>query len=64
MESYVVKTGVRVQRRDKSRSWSECCRGGNRCGGGMTVLQALVWNMGTCRSDVKGASQVVKAARL
>jgi len=34
--------------------WS--CRGGNRCIGGMTVKQALVWNMGTCRCDAKGAS--------
>jgi hypothetical protein len=64
METDVVKTGVRAQRRDKSRGWSGCCRDGNRCGGGMTVLQALVRNMGTCRSDVKGASQVVGATRL
>lgn len=29
-------------------------RSGSRYGGGMTVLQALAWNMGTCRSDDKG----------
>ena len=59
MESDVVKTGVRVQRRDELRSGS----GGCRCGEGMTVLQALVWNMRTCRSDVKGVRQVAKTAR-
>jgi len=53
MEFYVVKTGVRMQRGDQSRSCSECCRGGNRCAGGMIVIQALVWSMGTCRCDVK-----------
>ncbi len=30
----------------------------------MTVIQALERNMGTCRLDVKGASQVVGATRL
>jgi len=64
MESDVVKTGLRAQGRDKSRGWSECCRGGNRCTGGMTVIQALVRNMGTCRCDVKGDSQVAEIIRL
>jgi len=30
----------------------------------MTVLQALVRNMGTCRCDVKGDSQVAEIIRL
>ena len=63
MESDVVKTGVRVQRREELRSSSGGCRSGNRCGGGMTVLQALIWNMRTCRCDVKGVRQVAKTAR-
>jgi hypothetical protein len=25
--------------------------------GGMTLIQAFVWNLGTCRSDAKGESQ-------
>jgi len=35
-----------------------------RCGSGMTVLQALVRNMGTCCLDAKGVSQVAGATRL
>jgi hypothetical protein len=31
---------------------------GVRHGGGVTVLWALVWNVGTCRSDAKGEPQV------
>ena len=33
------------------------CPGGNRHIEGMTLIQAFVWNLGTCRSDVKGESQ-------
>ena len=25
---------------------------------GVNLIQALMWNVGTCRSDVKGAAQV------
>ena len=32
--------------------------GGNRHKGGMTWMQAFVWNLGTCRSDAKGEIQV------
>ena len=33
-------------------------RGGGRHGGGVTLIQASAWNVGTCRLDVKGAIQV------
>jgi hypothetical protein len=31
---------------------------GIRLGGGVNLDQALLWNAGTCRSDVKGEAQV------
>jgi hypothetical protein len=34
------------------------CLGGVRHKGGANLIQALVWNVGTCRSDVKGETQV------
>ena len=34
------------------------CPGGVRHKGGVTLIQALVWNVGTCRLDVKGETQV------
>ena len=37
--------------------------GGVRCGGGVTLFQALFGNVGTCRLDVKGEVQVVDATR-
>ena len=33
--------------------------GGTRHRGGVTLDQALVWNVGTCRLDAKGEIQVV-----
>ncbi len=33
------------------------CPGGNRHKEGMTLIQAFVWNLRTCRSDVKRESQ-------
>ena len=36
---------------------------GVRCGGGMILFQALLWNVGTCRSDVKGEVQVTEFTR-
>jgi len=32
--------------------------GGVRHEGGVNLIQASVWNEGTCRSDVKGATQI------
>ncbi len=37
--------------------------GGVRCVGGVTLFQALLGNVGTCRLDVKGEVQVVNATR-
>jgi hypothetical protein len=31
---------------------------GIRYGGGVNLIQALVWNVGTCRLDAKGETQV------
>lgn len=44
--------------RDKSRGGPVYCLGGARHKGGVTLIQALVWNVGTCRADVKGETQV------
>jgi len=32
--------------------------GGIRHEGGVTSMQAVVWNVGTCRPDAKGETQV------
>lgn len=34
------------------------CPGGVRHEGGMNLILALAWNVGSCRSDVKGEIQV------
>lgn len=39
---------------DKSRQCLFMDLGGIRHGGGESMILALVWNVGTCRSDVKG----------
>ncbi len=38
--------------------------GGVRCVGGVTLFQALLGNVGTCRVDVKGEVRVVNATRM
>ena len=38
--------------------------GGVRCGGGVTMYQAFLGNVGTSRADVKGEIQVVSAIRM
>jgi hypothetical protein len=35
------------------------CPGGIRHRGGVNLHQALVWNVGTCRPDAKGETQMV-----
>jgi hypothetical protein len=47
------------ERQDKSRRQSAYCLDGVRHRGGMKLIQALVWNVGNCRPDVKGEIQVV-----
>jgi hypothetical protein len=34
------------------------CLGGVRHKGGVNLIQAFAWNLGTCRPDVKGETQV------
>ena len=38
--------------------------GGVRCGGGVTLFQALLGNVGTGRADAKGETQMVNATRV
>jgi hypothetical protein len=41
----------------QTRQKSEFRSGGIRHRGGVTIVLALVWNLGICRFDVKGAVQ-------
>jgi hypothetical protein len=47
----------RTPLQDKSRGEPVYCLGGVRHKGGVNLSQALVWNVGTCRSDGKGETQ-------
>ena len=40
------------------------CLSGVRHKDGVTLIQALVWNVGTCRSDAKGETQVEDPTRV
>ena len=40
------------------------CLGGVRHKGSANLVQALVWNVGTCRPDVKGEIQVEETIRM
>ena len=55
-----VRTGGLTLLQDKSQGipvyWSD----GIRHKGSVNLIQALVWNVGTCRPDVKGEIQVEK----
>jgi hypothetical protein len=42
---------------DESGGWPDFCPGGIRHKGGVTLIQASMWNAGTCRPDVKGEIQ-------
>ncbi len=53
-----VKTGGMSLPRDQSGRRPVYCPGGIRHEGGVTVIQALVRNVGTCRSDAKGEVRV------
>lgn len=58
-----VKTGEVLGFQDKSKGDLITDLDGVRCGGGMILSQALLWNVGTCRSDVKGEVQVTEFTR-
>jgi len=53
-----VKTGKESLARDKPRGRPVYCLGGVRHRGGVTLVQAFVRNVGTCRPDGKGEAQV------
>jgi hypothetical protein len=53
-----VKTGKESLARDKPRGRPVYCLGGVRHRGGVTLIQAFVRNVGTCRPDGKGEAQV------
>jgi hypothetical protein len=53
-----AKTGKKSLSWDKSGGWPDCCPDGVRHEGGVTLGQALAWNVGTCRFDAKGEAQM------
>ena len=53
-----VETGGKSLTRDKSGGCLIDCPGGVRHEGGVSLVQALVRNVGTCRLDAKGEVQV------
>ena len=53
-----------AERRDQFRGTPAYCLSGVRHKDGVTLIQALVWNVGTCRSDVKGETQVEEPTRV
>jgi len=55
-----IKTGGKSLTRDKNRGRLECCLFGIRHEGGVNLIQAFVWNVGTCRCDDKGEMQEPK----
>jgi len=52
-----VKTWIQKLFRDQSGSYLYSCPDGNRHKEGMNLIQALIRNLGTCRSDAKRESQ-------
>ena len=52
-----VKTGGESLTRDQSGRRPVYCPLGVRHEGGVSLIQAQMWNLGTCRLDVKGATQ-------
>jgi len=53
-----VKTELLYRVQDETWGESAYCPGGLRCRGGVTLLQAVARNLGTCRFDGKGETQV------
>ena len=53
-----VKTEVMSLLRDRVQQVPADGLGGVRHEGGVSAIQALVWNVGTCRLDAKGKVQV------
>ena len=55
----VIETGLQSLVRDEARGKPADCPSGDRHKDGVSPVQALVWNVGTFRLDVKGDLQVV-----
>src|ERR1700761_4101528 len=53
-----VETGGISLTRDEPGGWPDCCPGGIRREGGVTLNQASMWNVGACRSDATGEIQI------
>ena len=53
-----VKTGLLYRVQDEAREKPAYCPSGLRCKGGVNLIQAFAWDLGTCRSDDKGEAQV------
>jgi len=53
-----VETGVLTLSQEKIQRVPAYCLDGVRHAGGVNLIQALVWNVGTCRPDAKGETQV------
>ena len=53
-----VETRVNSLTWDKSGGRPDFCPDGIRHEGGVTLLQAFMWNAGTCRPNAKGEIQV------
>jgi hypothetical protein len=58
-----VETGGASSSRDKFGGGPEACPSGIRHIGGAKPDQALVWNVRTCRPDVKGEAQLAETER-
>lgn len=52
----VIETGLQSLARDEARGEPVDCPSGDRHEGGASPAQALVRNVGTCRSDAKGGN--------
>jgi hypothetical protein len=55
----VVETRLQLLAWDEARRMPVDCPSGDRHEGGVSPVQALVRNVGTCRLDAKGELQVV-----
>jgi hypothetical protein len=53
-----VKTGLLYRVQDGAWGRPALCPSGLRCKGGVTLIQAFARDLGTCRFDDKGETQV------
>ena len=53
-----VKTGFLYRVQDEAWEKPAYCPSGPRCKGGVNLIEAFAWDLGTCRFDEKGETQV------